>query len=757
MMLDDRPDLSGIKLFLSYAHEDREAANALLGHLGGLFHAQGLAAFDDSEIETGEAWRARIEGELERCHIFLALLSSNFTGSRFAMRDELLEAIRQGKHIIPVYLDHLDIPSLPVDGLQMVPKDRNENLVPIKAWASESEAWAEVTKKVRLAAEKAVTSGLAEAPAQFAGLSKTVHTLPPRPRMFGRDEEAKRLVALLDRADPVPAIVLGAGGLGKTTLTKVVMHDAAISARYGEHRFFVELETVTSIDGLLDAISSALGIEAGSDPENAIRQALATAPALLVLDNLETPWEIEEIQADVEGVLEKLVALAGTGLLASIRGGQVPALAWGDEPELERLPSPHDRELLLSIARRIAADDPHLEPVLAAMDGVPLAIELFAHAARSSRSLAMTWAAWQEQRNAVLSRAGGKARNLAVDTSIAASVESPRMDAPARRLLAALARLPDGLHGRDVSEVIPTEGHLAASRLLDTRLAHEDQDGRLRLLAPLREYAATLPVEPEDEARLYIHFLGLLDHLPQTGEQAADEAAYRRAREELINLDALLDRTLAASDRSPQSLFMVALASARIGDMSIVVGRLGSAMHAYGRKQEALASRANADPGNAEWQRDLSVSLERIGDVHVAQGRLDKALEAFEAGRKIREQLSAADPGNAGWQRDLFVSLNKIGDVHVAQGRLDSALEAFEAGRKIMEQLSAADPGNAGWQRDLSVSLNKIGDVHVAQGRLDKALEAFEAGRKIREQLSAADPGPCRLAARSLGEPREDR
>ena len=39
-------------------------------------------------------------------------------------------------------------------------------------------------------------------------------------------------------------------------------------------------------------------------------------------------------------------------------------------------------------------------------------------------------------------------------------------------------------------------------------------------------------------------------------------------------------------------------------------------------------------------------------------------------GLAIADRLARADPGNASWQRDLSVSYNKIGDVLVAQGNL---------------------------------------------------------------------------------------
>src|SRR5512147_2918064 len=71
---------------------------------------------------------------------------------------------------------------------------------------------------------------------------------------------------------------------------------------------------------------------------------------------------------------------------------------------------------------------------------------------------------------------------------------------------------------------------------------------------------------------------------------------------------------------------------------------------------------------------------------------------------KIFERLAGADPGNAGWQRDLSVSHNKIGDVLRAQGNLTAALESYQASLAIAERLAGADPGNAGWQRDLAFS-----------------------------------------------------
>ena len=137
-------------------------------------------------------------------------------------------------------------------------------------------------------------------------------------------------------------------------------------------------------------------------------------------------------------------------------------------------------------------------------------------------------------------------------------------------------------------------------------------------------------------------------------------------------------------------------------------GDLPAALTSY-QASLAISDRlAKADPGNAGWQRDLSVSHNKIGDVQRAQGDLPAALTSYQASLAISERLAKADPGNAGWQRDLSVSHDRIGDVQRAQGDLPAALTSYQASLAISDRLAKADPGNAGWQRDLAVSYGRM-------------------------------------------------
>jgi tetratricopeptide (TPR) repeat protein len=129
-----------------------------------------------------------------------------------------------------------------------------------------------------------------------------------------------------------------------------------------------------------------------------------------------------------------------------------------------------------------------------------------------------------------------------------------------------------------------------------------------------------------------------------------------------------------------------------------------------------------------------------LGDILVTTGALDQAVDAYRRSLAIADRLAKADPGNAGWQRDLSVSHNKIGDVQQAQGNLPAALTSYQASHDIFDRLAKADPGNAGWQRDLALSYGRVAMVEARQGAHSDALGAFRQGRDIVARLTRQSP-----------------
>ncbi|MGR9107168.1 MAG: hypothetical protein ACU843_09590, partial [Gammaproteobacteria bacterium] len=101
------------------------------------------------------------------------------------------------------------------------------------------------------------------------------------------------------------------------------------------------------------------------------------------------------------------------------------------------------------------------------------------------------------------------------------------------------------------------------------------------------------------------------------------------------------------------------------------------------------------------------------------------------------EKLAKQDPGNAGWQRDLSVSNAKVGDVQSAQDNIAGALESYRDSLAIREKLAKQDPSNAGWQGDLAFAYWRTGTA-LKQADPKSKTEArtmVERARDILRQL----------------------
>ena len=90
-----------------------------------------------------------------------------------------------------------------------------------------------------------------------------------------------------------------------------------------------------------------------------------------------------------------------------------------------------------------------------------------------------------------------------------------------------------------------------------------------------------------------------------------------------------------------------------------------------------------------------------LGDIAVARGNLLDALTSYRDSLAIAERLAKADPGDAQRQRDLSLSYDNVGDVLEAQGNLPDALKAYRDSLGIRERLAGVDPSNAAWQIDV--------------------------------------------------------
>jgi hypothetical protein len=106
--------------------------------------------------------------------------------------------------------------------------------------------------------------------------------------------------------------------MGKTSLSRAVLHHPELSSRYEQHRLFVPCDTVLNSIQLAGLIGAHIGLTSRKDLTGpVIRHFSSGPPTVLILDNLKTIWEPMESCADVEKVLCSLTDVEHLALIVS--------------------------------------------------------------------------------------------------------------------------------------------------------------------------------------------------------------------------------------------------------------------------------------------------------------------------------------------------------------------------------------------------------------------------------------------------------
>lgn len=138
-----------IKVFISYAHEDRDLRKKLEDHLSSLKHSGEISIWQDQEIPLGANWKDQINTHLDEAHLILLLVSSSFLASDYCWNKEVQAALSRHKvgtvRVVPIILRPVNWQNTPLGQLQALPRGAK----PVTQWDNQDAALEDVVRGIQ--------------------------------------------------------------------------------------------------------------------------------------------------------------------------------------------------------------------------------------------------------------------------------------------------------------------------------------------------------------------------------------------------------------------------------------------------------------------------------------------------------------------------------------------------------------------------------------------------------------------------------
>ena len=559
--------------------------------------------------------------------------------------------------------------------------------------------------------------------------------LPPR-TFFGRDELIERIVGLAENL--LPIALIGAGGIGKTSIALAVLHHHRIKERFGDNRRLVRCEQFpTSLPHLLRRLSTVIGAGA-ENPEDLtpLRAFLSSKEMLIVLDNAESILDPRATDAnEIYAVVDELSRFDKICICITSRISTIP-------PDYKQFDVP---TLSVDAARdtfyRIYDSDDRsdlVNAILKQLDFHALSINLLATVACENRwDVDQLAREWEGQRTSVLQTE----HNMSLAATIELSLASPlfqELGPDARALLGVVAFFPQGVDEKNLDWLFPTVSNrtniFKKFRILS--LTHRT-NGFVTMLAPLRDY-----LRPKDP---------MLSPLLRTTEECyfsrmsvtlnpnePDIVTTQWITSEDINVEHLLD-VFTRIDSNSDSIWRACANFMR---------------HLYWHKNRQVIMKSKIEglpddhSSKPECLFELSRLLDSVGNQAERKRLLTCALKLereqgsdYQVVRMLRHLADAnrlTDLPEEGIQlaKEALEIAERLGDKVVQARCLTELASLLHADKQLDAAEDAASRAiglfpDKGEEYRLCGSHRIFGDIHKSKGETEKAVHHFEAALEI--------------------------
>ncbi|KAG6848878.1 hypothetical protein H0H93_013227, partial [Arthromyces matolae] len=542
-------------------------------------------------------------------------------------------------------------------------------------------------------------SGITGPPPQLPPTSLIVAdppVLPKKPElMMGRDEEKSKIVDTLLHKSPARIAILGAGGIGKTTLALSVLHDPEIADCYPS-RYFVSCETTLDVVSVIGGIADALRIPQENRDEHLLETILSSFPndALLCLDNLETIWNDKTMCAEVERLLLDL-EIPKLGLMVTMQGTQRPSKVAWSRPFLSPLQG-LDVVTGISIFEQMCSRPPdeYEKRLLDATGGIPTTILLVCDMLEEGNEISKSlWSWWEE----------AQSRVVEIDEHDGhPTLGGEEMVQHARQLRGK----PQNLVGQAYN--LEKLGTALQLRIQEQNLHGEAWNCRNLGDTWVRQKKLEKAEEMfQRSLQLYVQIQNLsgeVDNCSRLGDIWLEQKKLEKAEEMFKRVLQLCIKT--------QNLRVEAWNCQKLGNVWLQQTKLEQAEEMFQRALELCIQTDNV--AHQGW------NCERLGEIWLQRNKLEEAEEMFQRALQLRIQI-----------RDLSGEANicaRLGGIWLQEKKLEKAEEMFQRSVQLYMQ-TRYRPGEAyAW------SCEKLGEIWLQQNKLGKAEEMFQRALQLRMQ-----------------------
>ena len=193
------------------------------------------------------------------------------------------------------------------------------------------------------------------------------------------------------------------------------------------------------------------------------------------------------------------------------------------------------------------------------------------------------------------------------------------------------------------------------------------------------------------------------------------------------------------SPSDPERLFEHAQNVFWVGEIARQRGQLDQA-EASAREYRNLAYRMTAiQPGNIRWRMETQYADAQVGIVYLAKRRFPEASAQFAKALSTIERVAWAEPGNRDYQQNLSRDLAWLADSRRAEGKLDDAIALRERQVALLDRLGASGRDVA-YRDQLIVAHQALGRLFASKAEVRPALEQLRLAVAQAEALIPTEP-----------------